>query len=80
MCIKLTEKRFTFEIKTRGNKAYIEWYDNGKPINSAETVIDLLNEQHEQIKHLKHQLKQEKQLYEKTAKELQEYKDFMGLG
>lgn len=40
----MTEKRFTFEIKTKGNKAYTQWYDNGKPINSAETIVDLLNE------------------------------------
>ena len=49
----MTEKRFTFEIKTRGNKAYTQWYDNGKPINSAETVIDLLNALHEENEQLK---------------------------
>lgn len=40
----MIENRFTFEIKTKGNKAYTQWYDNGKPINSAETIVDLLNE------------------------------------
>ena len=36
-------KRFTFEIKTQDNRAYTQWYDNGKPINSAETIVGLLN-------------------------------------
>ena len=49
----MTEKRFTFEIKTKGNKAYTQWYDNGKPINSAETVVDLLNGLAEENKELK---------------------------
>lgn len=40
----MADKRFTFEIKTQGNKAYTQWYDNGKPINSAETLCELLNE------------------------------------
>ena len=49
-------KRFTFEIKTIGNKAYTQWYDNGKPINSAENVVDLLNELHEENEQLKTEL------------------------
>ena len=44
----MTAKRFTFEIKTQGNKAYTQWYDNEKPINSAETLCGLLNELHEE--------------------------------
>lgn len=49
----MTVKRFTFEIKTQGNKAYTQWYDNGKPINSAETLCELLNELHEEKEQLK---------------------------
>ena len=44
----MTAKRFTFEIKTQGNKAYTQWYDNGKLINSAETLCGLLNELHDE--------------------------------
>ena len=46
-------ERFTFEIKTIGNKAYTQWYDNGKPINSAEYIVDLLNELSEENEQLK---------------------------
>ena len=49
----MTEKRFTFEIKTQGNKAYTQWYDNKNPINSAETLCGLLNELHEENKELR---------------------------
>ena len=45
----MTAKRFTFEIKTQGNKAYTQWYDNGKLINSAETLCGLLNGLHEEV-------------------------------
>ena len=50
----MTAKRFTFEIKTQSNKAYTQWYDNGKPINSAETLCELLNELHKENKELQH--------------------------
>ena len=46
-------KRFTFEIKTQDNRAYTQWYDNGKPINSAETIVNLLNELSEENRKLK---------------------------
>ena len=52
----MTAKRFTFEIKTQGNKAYAQWYDNGNPINSAETLCGLLNELHEENHQLKRQI------------------------
>ena len=44
----MTAKRFSFEIKTQGNEAYTQWHDNGKPINSAETLCGLLNELHDE--------------------------------
>ena len=54
----MTVKRFTFEIKTQGNKAYTQWYDNGKPINSAETLCELLNELHEENQSIKKHIRE----------------------
>ena len=71
----MTEKRFTFKTKTRGNQAYTQWYDNEKPINSAHKVIDLLNELHEENQHLKGALKELKEIGDYQEMRIQELDD-----
>lgn len=49
----MTEKRFTCETKTQGNRAYTQWYDNRKRITSSEYIINMLNALHEENEHIK---------------------------
>ena len=49
----MTAKRFTYEIDEENGHLVDVWYDDGKPIYSANKVCELLNHLHEENKELK---------------------------
>ena len=77
----MTEKRYKLHYNYHFGYGVEDTYNSDRLyLDEFELLVDELNTLNDENEQLKKELKQEKYLHKQTTNELNEYKDFMGLG